>query len=121
MASFSLYQLLVPLFAAVMLLKSLSQFNRKQKTAREFIAVAIFWILISLIALFPRIFIDKVALFLGIRSGINALFFFGFVMLFYMAFRLFIVSEEQEEKTTKIVRNIALKNFENSLKNNDRP
>jgi hypothetical protein len=120
MVSFSLYQLLVPLFAALMLLKSLSQFHRKQKTAREFIAVAIFWILMSLVALFPHIFIDRVAQFLGIRSGINALFFFSFVLLFYIVFRLLIASEEQEEKTTKIIRNIALKSFENSLKNNER-
>ena len=74
MNSFSLYQLLVPTFAVLMILRALSHTGRGGKTIREFIAVVLFWAFISSVALFPHILIDKTATFLGIRSGINALF-----------------------------------------------
>jgi hypothetical protein len=117
MENFSLYQLLVPIFAAVMILRSLSQLGRKEKTIREFIAVLFFWAFISLIALFPEVFLDRVAAYLGIRSGINALFFFAIIVLFYITSRLLVNSEETEERITKIIRNVALKDFESKHKN----
>lgn len=116
MNNFSLYQLLVPTFAVLMILRALSHAGRKDKTTREFIAILIFWTFISLVALFPQIFVDKVAAFLGIRSGINALFFFGFVILFYISFKLLAFKEESEERITEIIRNIALKDFDDKHK-----
>ena len=113
MQNFSLYQLLVPTFSALMILRALSTLGRGGKTPREFIAILVVWTTLSLIAIFPHIFVDKIAAFLGIRSGINALFFFGFVVLFYLAFRLFISSEEQQEQLTEIVRQQALQEFKN--------
>lgn len=113
MHNFSLYQLLVPAFGAIMLLRAVSQASQGNKTARELITIFLFWLFLSLVSLFPSIFIDKVAAFLGIRSGINALFFFGFVILFYTVFRLLIAQEESQEKITKIIRTIALKDLDN--------
>ena len=116
MENFSLYQLLVPTFAVLMILRALSHTGRGGKTTREFIAIFIFWIFVGLVALFPHIFIDRIAAFLGIRSGINALFFFGFVILFFISFRLLVSVEESEVRITEIIRNIALKDFDETNK-----
>lgn len=113
--NFSLYQLLVPTFGIIMILRAFS-YTGRGRTIREFFTVAAFWIFVSLFAIFPDIFIDRIALFLGIRSGINAIFFFGFVVLFYIVFRLIISQEESEQRTTQIVRSIALQDLENNMK-----
>jgi hypothetical protein len=94
-----------------MVLRALSQLGRRGRTRREFFAVLGVWSALSLISIFPTIFVDKIALFLGIRSGINALFFFLFVVLFYVVGKLLISHEEAQEKITGLTREIALSNF----------
>ncbi len=106
----TIYQLLTPLFAIIMLLKGISRLNRGEMSVRKFILWIIIWAGISVIAIQPqlvKIFADLT----GLESGINALIFFGFILLFYLVFRLFIILEHLERDVTNIVRKKAIEDF----------
>lgn len=111
----TIYQLLTPLFAIVMILKGISRLNRGEMSVRKFILWILVWSGISAVALFPE-FVKIASNLTGLESGINALIFFGFIFLFYLVFRLFMIVEHLEREITNIVRNEALENFKHEQK-----
>ncbi len=106
----TIYQLLTPLFAILMILKGISRFKRGEMSIRKFILWVLVWGGISTLALFPQ-FVKIAADLTGLESGINALIFFGFIFLFYIVFRLFIIVEHLEREITEIVRKKAIEDF----------
>lgn len=116
MGPFSLYQCLVPLFALLMIAKSISRFLRHQQTIRELIAWMFLWMGISLVSLFPETSITWFARITGIKSGINALIFFALVILSYAVLHLFMKLEHNEKALTELVRKQALKDMETRRK-----
>jgi len=106
----TIYQLLTPLFAVLMLLKGISRLRRGEMSTRKFILWILVWSGISILALFPD-FAEIAADLTGLKSGINALIFFGFIFLFYLTFRLFITVEHLEREITNIVRKKAIEDF----------
>lgn len=111
LASFSLYQLLVPAFAAIMLLRVGSNYLRGEQSLRELLTWAAVWLLISLIALFPDFSIRSFARVTGAKSGLNALIFFVLIVLSYGCLKLYVVYEHQERKMTELVRRLAIRDF----------
>ncbi len=111
----TIYQLLTPLFAIIMLLKGVSSLNRGEMSVRKFILWIFVWAGISVIAIRPQ-FVSVFADLTGLESGINALIFFGFIFLFYLVFKLFIILEHLERDVTNIVRKKAIEDFKNNLK-----
>ncbi|MBI5411640.1 DUF2304 domain-containing protein [Candidatus Peregrinibacteria bacterium] len=105
--NFTLYQLIVPLLALVMIAKAISRFRRGQQTWRELITWIFVWGAIGFFALFPKIS-DKLANFIGIKSGANAIITAALVILFYIVFKLLVTSENLESKITRLNRKIAL-------------
>lgn len=110
--SFSLYQLLVPLFALLMMAKAISRFLRHVMTGRELAVWVTIWVGISLVALFPDTAISWFAYVTGIKSGINALIFFALVMLLWGFLRVYVMLEDHERQLTELVRKIALEGVE---------
>jgi len=110
--SFSLYQLLVPLFALFMIAKAISRFLRTEQTGRELFIWLLIWSSISLVALFPNATVILFAQITGVKSGINALIFFGLVLLIYGFLQLFIMLENHEKHLTELVRKIALQQLQ---------
>ena len=106
--NFSVYQLLVPLLSLLMVTKAVSRFLRHEQTGRELFVWLILWIGISLVALFPANTVLLFAQITGVKSGVNALIFFGLVLLAYGFLQLFIMLENNEKKLTDLVRKIAL-------------
>ncbi len=111
--SFSLYQLLVPLLALLMITRAVSRYLRKNLSGRELFAWIVVWCLISGVAFFPDVTIDWLSKITGIKSGINALIFFALVVLTYGYLRLLMKMEDQERKLTELVRTIALSKLKN--------
>jgi len=107
----TLYQLLAPIVAIIAILYAWSLVTRHKKTLWEGILWTFFWGLIALIALFPSV-MTWVSVILGIKNRENAVFttFFGvlFLVVFYLVMRI----EELEQKQTRIVRKMALKDSE---------
>ena len=116
--SFSLYQLLVPLFACIMIGRGISKYRRHQQTVRELISIITIWFAISLTAVFPDFVMRWLSLVTGIKSGLNALIFFTLIILIYGLLQLLIKFEVTERTITDLVRKIALREFETKRKNN---
>lgn len=108
----TIYQLLTPLFAVIMLLKGGSNLKRGEMSVRKFIVWIGVWGGISLLSLRPE-FVEFFARLTGLESGINALIFFAFILLFYLVFKTLIITEGLEREVTKIVREKALEDFKN--------
>ncbi len=80
---FTIYKLLVPLFAVCMIAKAVSRFRRHQRTVRELVVWIIIWSGISFAALFPDFTMDWFSVLTGIKSGFYAIIFFMLVLLSY--------------------------------------
>ena len=111
----TIYQLLTPLFAIVMLLKGVSRLKRGEMSIRKFTLWILVWGGISVLAVYPQ-FVKFAADLTGLESGINALIFFGFIFLFYLTFKLFIIVEHLEREITNIVRKKAIEDFKEEVK-----
>ena len=107
---FSLVALLTPLFSLLMIARAISLFRKRKQSWRELVLWIVLWSGIGLVAFYPEI-LDRLPSWLGIKSGVNVLIFFGFVVLFYGFFRLFTKVEELEEKIVAMNRKKALRDF----------
>ena len=116
--TFSLYQLLVPLFAALMIAKAVSQFLRHRRTLRELFVLCAIWSGVSLVAIFPDFSMHWLSKFTGIKSGFYALIFFTLVVLVYGFLQLLIKMEDNERTLTELVRKIALTELSNKTAEN---
>ncbi len=67
------------------------------------------WLGIGAVALWPS-FLDQLPDLVGIKSGVNALIFFAFVMLFSAFFHVLARVDELESKLAVVVRELALRN-----------
>ena len=114
--SFSLYQLLVPLFAVLMIAKAVSQFLRRRRTLRELFVLCAIWSGVSLVAVFPDFSMHWLSKLTGIKSGFYALIFFTLVVLVYGFLQLLIKMEDNERTLTELVRKIALTELSNKTK-----
>jgi len=112
MESFSLVALLTPIFSLIMLARAISLFWKRKQTWRELLVWIIVWLGIAVVAFYPAV-LDRLPPIIGIKSGVNVLIFFGFVVLFYGFFRLFVKVEELEEKLVQMNRERALKDDKN--------
>lgn len=108
MNELSIISLLTPLFSLVMILRALSLFRQRKQTWRELVAWVLVWSGIGIVAFYPAV-LDLLPPIIGIKSGVNFLIFFGFVVLFYGFMRLFVKVEELEEKIVKMNRKEALR------------
>jgi len=107
MNEFSIIALLTPLFSLVMILRAVSLFRQRKQTWRELLVWVIVWSGIGLVAFYPEV-LDSLPPIVGIKSGVNFLVFFAFVVLFYGFMRLFTKVEDLERKLVKMNRNVAL-------------
>ena len=107
MDNLSLVSLLTPLFSLLMIARACSLYWKRKQSWRELLLWIVLWSGVGLIAVYPAI-LDLLPPVVGIKSGINVLIFFGFVVLFYAVFRLLVKVEELEEKIVKMNRKKAL-------------
>ena len=114
--TFSLYQLLVPLFAVLMIAKAVSQFLRRRRTLRELFVLCVIWSGVSLVAVFPDFSMHWLSKLTGIKSGFYALIFFTLVVLVYGFLQLLIKMEDNERTLTELVRKIALTELSSKTK-----
>lgn len=102
-------QQVIALLVIVFFLGRLFWQKKKNNIARgEFVFWFVFWLVAMLAIIFIRK-IDRLVADLGFSSsGIDVLFYFGVIVLFYLHLRLNFRLEKMERQITKIVRRIAL-------------
>jgi len=81
---------------------------RQKKTLWEALLWTIFWGVIAIISVYPSL-LSYIALVTGIKSEVNAVAVISIGILFFAVFYLIIRIEEMEQRITRVVRKVALK------------
>lgn len=105
---FTPYQIIVPLIAIVAILYAWNLNFRQKKTIWEAILWTIFWGSIAAIAIFPDS-IDYLTAVTGIQDRENAVMVTFLGILFLIVFYLVVRLEKLEQRQTKMIRKVALK------------
>ncbi|MFA7681684.1 MAG: DUF2304 domain-containing protein [Candidatus Peribacteraceae bacterium] len=106
------YQLVVPLICFVAIAYAWSLVFRHKKTIWEAMLWTVFWGFIAAIALFPQVTMYLTAV-TGIKNRENAVFITFFGILFFIVFYIVMRLEALEQRQTRIVRKLTLKNADN--------
>ncbi len=102
------YQIIVPLVSLLLIFYAWSLFLRKKKTLWEVCLWMFFWGSFAVIAIEPGV-LSYITLVTGIKSQVNAIAVICIGLLFFLVFYLIIRIEEMEQRMTRLVRKIALK------------
>ena len=102
------YQIIVPFLSLVAIAYAWSLMLRKKKTLWEVILWMLFWGMIALIALYPQTLSYLTAL-TGIKGQVNAVAVTSIGILFFLVFYLIVRIEELEQRQTRLIRSMALK------------
>ena len=110
------YQILTPLISFLAIAYAWNLALRHRKTIWEAILWTLFWGAIALIAIFPT-YIDYLKLVIGVQKRENAVMVTVLGVLSFMVFYLIIRIEELEQRQTRLIRKIALKDVEKGREN----
>ena len=104
----SLYQIVVPALSFLLVFYAWSLFMKKKKTLWEALLWTLFWGAIAVIALYPDL-LSFLSFILGFKNRENAVIVISIGILFFLVFYLIIRIEELEQRQTRIVRSMALR------------
>ncbi|MDB4978608.1 MAG: hypothetical protein JWM56_794 [Candidatus Peribacteria bacterium] len=102
------YQIVAPAFSLFAILYAWNLVLRQKKTLWEAFFWTLFWGLVTVIALFPRM-LTYLSAVTGIANQENAVLITFMGILFFIVFYIIIRLEELEQRHTKIVRLMALR------------
>ncbi len=113
MSHWSLVALLTPLWCVLMLFRAFSYARVGRLRFRSAFLWTVLWVGIGVVALWPSV-LDRVPEIVGIKSGVNALIFFAFVLLFSAFFHVMARVDDLESRLVESVREQALHNPQRS-------
>ncbi len=102
------YQIIVPLIALLAILYAWNLSLKQKKTIWESILWTLFWGVIGIVAFRPNI-LGYLTAITGIKDQVNAIFVTSIGILFFLVFYIIIRLEEVNQRQTKIVRSLALR------------
>jgi len=106
----TVYQIVTPLIAFVAIAYAWNLVFRQKKTIWEAILWTLFWGSITAIAIYPDS-INYLTAATGIKDRENAVLFTFLGILFFIVFYLVIRLEELEQRQTRVIRKLALKDM----------
>lgn len=110
---FAIYQIIIFLTALFLILRNLIKFLNKKKSFREAIVASTIWLGFGIVGLFPNL-TQYIANITGFQLGINAILVISIIFLFLIVLSLLVKDDKTEQSITKLVREIALKELNNS-------
>ena len=102
------YQIITPIFSLVAVLYAWNLVVRQKKTVLEALFWTLFWGMVATIAFFPSV-LSYLSAVTGIADQENAVLVTFLGILFFIVFYLVIRLEELEQRHTKIVRALGLR------------
>lgn len=108
-------QIIAIIFALFAISRVILRVRDKKLTINEFVFWCILWAALIILAIFPTLVV-QLSGFLGFKRGLDVLIYVSIAALFYLVFRMYVKIEEQDQKITKLVREIAIKNNEKNKK-----
>ena len=109
------YQVVVPLFCFLMVLYAWNLVMRQKKTIWEAILWTLFWGAVASIALFPNL-LTYLTIATGIKSQENAVVVTALCILSFLIFYIIVRLEELEQRQTRMVRALALRELSSHKK-----
>ncbi|AMD17262.1 hypothetical protein TL18_04025 [Methanobrevibacter sp. YE315] len=104
-----LYSILFPIIAIIAIVWFLVRYLKEKNSLVTTILWTIFWILVSLFAVFPN-FSNSFARLFGITRGLDFIIIIVFAVLVYTIFKLYTKMDKLEDDVNKIVKEVALNN-----------
>ena len=104
-----LYSILFPIISIVAIIWFLYRYLNEKNSLLTTILWTIFWILVSLFAIFPN-FSNSFARLFGITRGLDFIIIIVFAVLVYTIFKLYTKIDKLEDDVNKIVKEVALSN-----------
>lgn len=102
----------IQIFAVIFFLFALSRailrFRDKSINVKELIFWCVVWVGAIVVAITPQVTVIFARL-AGIGKGIDILLYVGFIVLFYLVFRLYVKLENLRKELTNLVREISIK------------
>ena len=97
------------LLAAISVSKSYVDFRARVESVQMFVFWLFTWTMIVLVALFPAIVDVLLASSVSGRAGLGTVFGMGLVFLFFVVYRIYVKLERVEQKLTKMIQELALR------------
>ncbi len=102
------YQIVVPIISLIAIVYAWNLALRQKKTIWEALLWTLFWGIIAGIALEPQVLGYLTAL-TGIKDQVNAIFVTLIGILFFLVFAIIVRLEELNQRQTKLIRAVALR------------
>jgi small membrane protein len=105
----TIIQIIIIIFALFAWSRAMLRLRDGNISIGEFIFWSLIWSFVIIIAIFPDI-ITGISKLVGIGRGVDLAVYAGVILLFYLMFRLYVKLDVQSRETTKLVREIAIRN-----------
>ena len=102
-----LYALIFPIISVIAIIWFITRYLKGKNSFATVVLWSIFWIVVSLFAIFPDISITFARLF-GITRGLD--FIIIFVILFYTILKLYFIVDKMQNNLNTLVKEVALNN-----------
>lgn len=104
-----LYALIFPIISLIAIIWFISRYLKGKNSFFTVFLWSIFWIVVSLFAIFPNVSMTFARIF-GITRGLDFIIILVFVILFYTILKLYFIVDKMQNDLNKIVKEVALNN-----------
>lgn len=104
-----LYALVFPIISVIAIIWFITRYMKGKNSFVTVVLWSIFWIVVSLFAIFPDISITFARLF-GITRGLDFIIILVFVILFYTILKLYFIVDKMQNNLNTLVKEVALNN-----------
>lgn len=102
-------KILFTIFALFAWSRAFARFRQGLLNVKEMIFWTLLWGGLTVLVFIPGKS-DLLARILGMKRGLDAMFFIGMVILYYAIYRLYAIATNHEKQMTELIRKIALEN-----------
>lgn len=104
-----LYSLIFPLISVIAIIWFIARYLKGKNAISTVILWSLFWIFVSVFALFPQVSNEFAKLF-GITRGLDFIIILVFVILFYTVLKMYFIIDKMQNDMNTIVKEFAISN-----------
>ena len=104
-----LYAFIFPIISIIAIIWVITRYFKGKNSFATVLLWSVFWIVVSLFAIFPNISITFARLF-GITRGLDFIILLVFVILFYTVLKLYFIVDKMQNNLNTLVKEVALNN-----------
>ena len=104
-----LYSLIFAIISLIAIVGIILRYMKRKNSFTTVVLWSIFWIFVSVFALFPQLS-TSFASFFGITRGLDFVIILVFIILFYISIKLYFIVDKMQNDLNKIVKEVAIQN-----------